>query len=47
MEFNRLLSQAINFYGEPGKKISMLLPSKTLLKIDTKKNIKVFLMKKI
>ena len=38
MEFNRLLSQAINFYGEPEKKISIThLPSKTLLKINTKK----------
>ncbi len=38
MEFNRLLSQAINFYGEPEKKISITnLPSKTHSKINTKK----------
>ena len=38
MEFNRLLSQAISFYGEPSKKTSTILTNeKTITKIDTKK----------
>ena len=38
MEFNRLLSQAISFYGEPGKKIlSSSSESLNQVKINTKK----------
>ena len=38
MEFNRLLSQVISFYGEPSKKTSTILANeKTITKIDTKK----------
>ena len=38
MEFNRLLSQAISFYGEPGeKKLSSEIKPKKTKKIDTKK----------
>ena len=38
MEFNRLLSQVISFYGEPNKKTSTILANeKTITKIDTKK----------
>ena len=47
MEFNRLLSQAISFYGEPNKKI---LTKKINLKSNQKlilKNIKTYLKKKI
>ena len=45
MEFNRLLSQAINFYGE-SKKLKNLSNSETKnIKID-KKNILILQMKK-
>ena len=38
MEFNKLLSQVISFYGEPSKKTSTILANeKTITKIDTKK----------
>ena len=38
MEFNRLLSQVISFYGEPSKKSSTVLANeKKITKIDTKK----------
>ena len=41
MEFNRLLSQAISYYGEPSEKLSSKTNLKKLPKIDTKlyKNI--------
>ncbi len=42
MEFNRLLSQAISFYGEPGKKISKIdTKFNNSSKIDTKKYKKI------
>ncbi len=38
MEFNRLLSQVISFYGEPGKKNTTIAANeKKITKIDTKK----------
>ena len=37
MEFSRLLSQAISFYGEPNKSIGSINTTKKIEKIDTKK----------
>ena len=37
MEFSRLLSQAISFYGEPNKSIDSINTTKKIEKIDTKK----------
>ena len=44
MEFNRLLSQAINFYGEPSEKNKMKIFSRRKL---TLLNIRQFLQKRI
>ena len=46
MEFNRLLSQAISFYGEPGaKKFSLENKSTKVTKINTKQYKKIILEK--